>query len=48
MFRLNEEANGNAWFVHEIEFVDTANEEIKALDSLNTKEKVVLTRNYEA
>ena len=45
--QLNEDANGNAWFVHEIEFVDTANEEIKALDSLNTKEKVVLTRNYE-
>lgn len=45
--QLNEDANGNAWFVHEVEFADTANEEIKALDSLNTKEKVVLTRNYE-
>ena len=46
--QLNEDANGNAWFVHEIDFVDTANEEIKALDSLNTKENVVLTRNYKA
>ena len=46
--QLNEDANGNAWFVHAIDFVDTANEEIKALDSLNTKENVVLTRNYKA
>ena len=45
--QLNEDANGNAWFVHDIEFVDTANEEITALDSLSTKEKVILTRNYE-
>ena len=45
--QLNEDANGNAWFVHDIEFVETANEEIRALDSLSTKEKVVLTRNYE-
>ena len=46
--QLNEEANGNAWFVNNIEYVDTANEEIKALDSLNTKEKVVLTGNYKS
>jgi len=45
--QLNEDANGNAWFVHDIEFVDSANEEIRALDSLSTKEKAVLTRNYE-
>ena len=45
--QLNEDANGNAWFVYDIEFVDTANEEITALDSLSTKEKVILTRNYE-
>jgi len=44
--QLNEEANGNAWFVQQVEYVETANEEIKALDSLNTKEKVVLTENY--
>ncbi len=46
--QLNEDANGNAWFVDEIEFVDTANEEIRALDSLNTKEKVIVTQNYKA
>ena len=45
--QLNEDANGNAWFVHDIEFVDSANEELRALDSLSTKEKAVLTRNYE-
>jgi len=44
---LNEGANGNAWFVSEIEYVDTANEEMKALDSLDTKSKVVLERKYE-
>ena len=32
----NPNANGNAWFVNEIKYVQTANEEIKALDSLNT------------
>ncbi|UCE92962.1 MAG: YfhO family protein [Flavobacteriaceae bacterium] len=45
--QLNQEANGNAWFVGQIEFVDTANEEIRALDSLDTQDVVVLTRDYE-
>ena len=45
--QINEEANGNAWFVTEIEFVDTANEEIKALDSLKSKSGVILERKYE-
>ncbi len=45
--QLNEDANGNAWFVTEIEYVDTANEEMKALDSLKTKSSVVLERKYE-
>ncbi len=45
--QLNEDANGNAWFVNEIEYVDTANEEIKALDSLRTKTKVVINREFE-
>ena len=31
----NTDANGNAWFVENIKWVDTADEEIKALDSLN-------------
>lgn len=39
----NEEANGNAWFVKELNLVNTANEEIKALDSLDNKNKAVYT-----
>ena len=38
----NFEANGNAWFVNEVEFVDTADEEIKGLDSLRTKQKAIV------
>ena len=38
----NPDANGNAWFVNEIKYVQTANEEIKALDSLNTKKVAIL------
>ena len=41
----NPDANGNVWFVNEIRYMQTANEEIKALDSLNTKEVAVL-RDY--
>ncbi|KAB1071411.1 YfhO family protein [Tamlana haliotis] len=33
----NDEANGNAWFVNNLKAVDSANEEILELDSLNTK-----------
>jgi hypothetical protein len=40
---LNEDANGNAWFVKELEKVECANEEIKAIDSLETKLKAVTT-----
>ncbi|WP_026755879.1 YfhO family protein [Sediminibacter sp. Hel_I_10] len=35
--------NGNAWFVSEIELLNSANAEILALDSLNTKRKAVTT-----
>ena len=42
----NPEANGNAWFVENIKEVNSANEEIKALDSLNTKTTAVFN-NYE-
>lgn len=34
---LNEDANGNAWFVEVLENKQSADEEIKGLDSLNTK-----------
>lgn len=37
----NDEANGNAWFVESLEKVDSANEEIKLLDSLDNKRKAI-------
>ncbi|WP_242132323.1 YfhO family protein [Aestuariivivens marinum] len=40
---LNEEANGNAWFVESLERLDSAKDEILALDSLDTKNKAVYT-----
>jgi hypothetical protein len=39
----NEDANGNAWFINDLEKVNSANEEIKALDSLNTGIKAITT-----
>ena len=38
---FNDESNGNAWFVNELKGVTSANEEIKALDSLDNKHKAV-------
>ncbi|MCL7763218.1 YfhO family protein [Polaribacter sp. Z014] len=35
--QLNPDANGNAWFVEHVKIVNSANQEIQALDSLNTK-----------
>jgi len=40
----NTEANGNAWFVSKLEVVTNANQEIVALDSLNTKTIAVLEK----
>ena len=44
-FQENSDANGNAWFVNSLKIVDSANEEIIALDSLNTKKEAVLNSN---
>ena len=33
-------ANGNAWFVSKIKFVKSADEEMKALNSLKPKKKL--------
>jgi hypothetical protein len=44
--QLNDEANGNAWTVENIKFVNSPNEEIKALDSLNTKLTVVINDEF--
>lgn len=41
----NPDANGNAWFIKDFKFVDSANEEIKALDSLDNKNVAVLNKN---
>ena len=41
----NPYANGNAWFVEKVRFVSHANEEIQALDSLDTKCEAVVNRN---
>ena len=41
----NPEANGNAWFVDEIKYVSSADEEIKALDSVPTKLIAVINEN---
>ncbi len=38
----NPEANGNAWFVNEIKFVKNADEEMKSLTKLETKNVAVL------
>lgn len=40
----NPNANGNAWFVNEIKAVNSADAEMQALDSLNTKTTAVLNR----
>ena len=37
----NEDANGNAWFIKKLKKVNSANKEIKALDSLDTKNVAV-------
>ncbi len=41
----NTDANGNAWFVSEVEKLNSANEELIVLDSLDTKLKAVTTQN---
>ena len=40
--QLNATANGNAWFVERIKLVQSANEEMRALDSLSTKKEAVI------
>ena len=39
--QINPDANGNAWFVEKVKIVNSANEEIQALDTLNTKKTAV-------
>ena len=41
---INPDANGNAWFVSEVKFVNTPDEEMKALDKLDTKNQAVFNQ----
>ncbi|AUC14475.1 hypothetical protein BTO06_04660 [Tenacibaculum sp. SZ-18] len=41
-FELNEEANGNAWFVEQLIPVKSANEEIMALTNIKTKKQAIV------
>ena len=45
--QLNEDANGNAWFVDTVIWVETADEEIRGLDSLNTKSAIIVNREFQ-
>ncbi len=40
---VNNEANGNAWFVKQLKNVETADQEIKALDSLDNKNVAIFS-----
>lgn len=40
----NTDANGNAWFIKKLKEVNTPNEEITALDSLDTKKEAVILK----
>ena len=41
---VNPDANGNAWFVKSVKFVNNADEAMKALDSINTKNKAIINK----
>ncbi|HEX9981117.1 MAG TPA: YfhO family protein [Flavobacterium sp.] len=41
---INPDANGNAWFVEQVKFVNSADEEMKSLDKLDTKKTAVVNR----
>jgi uncharacterized membrane protein YfhO len=42
---INPDANGNAWFVSKVDFVKNSDDEMKALDKLNSKEVAVINEN---
>ena len=43
----NPQANGNAWFVRNINMVNNADEEIKALTGFNSKQTAVIDKRFE-
>jgi hypothetical protein len=44
--QINPYANGNAWFVENALMAETANDEIRLLDSLNSKTTAVINREF--
>ena len=44
--QVNTLANGNVWFVNTLKYVNSADDEMKALDSLNTKTEAVIDLNF--
>ena len=44
MLVTNASANGNAWFVEKVKIVNSADEEIKALDQLDSKKEAILNQ----
>lgn len=42
---INPDANGNAWFIEKLRQVETADQEIRILDSLNTKHEAVILKS---
>ena len=46
--QVNDQANGNAWFVNTLDFVPDENAEILALKQINTKKTAVLNKKYHA
>jgi hypothetical protein len=41
--QMNPKANGNAWFVSDIKFVNTPNEEIDEIGSIDSKKTAVIS-----
>lgn len=46
-YEVNPEALGNAWWVDKIDYVNTPNQEMSALDSLDTRHFAVADRKFE-
>lgn len=44
----NPETNGNVWFVKDVQIVNSADDEISALDSLRTKEQAVISSEFKS
>jgi len=42
---VNQNYNGNAWFVQKVKFVNSPDEEMKALDKLDSKNEAVVNQN---